>query len=282
MILITGAGGKTGRAVTAALAAKGEAVRALVRRETSADTVRRAGAREVVIGQMDHLDALTPAMRGIRAIYHICLNVSPHEFAYGEAVVRAARQAGVQRLVYHSVLRPHIAAMPHHWEKARVEEMLFASGLALTVLQPAAYMQNILAAWPAIVGEGMFRVPYPVATRLSLVDLEDVAQAAAIVLTQPGHDGALCELVGTAGLSQTEVATVLGRALDRPVRAVAETVEDWCARASGLTDGARETLIRMFDYYAAHGLAEIRTCWAGCSVARLRRWRSSLRGTVNR
>jgi hypothetical protein len=63
------------------------------------------------------------------------------------------------------------------------------------------------------------------------------------------------ELVGTAGLSQTEVATVLGRALDRPVRAVAETVEDWCARASGLTEDACETLIRMFDYYAAHGLA---------------------------
>lgn len=256
MILTTGAGGKTGRAVIAALAAKGEAVRALVRRETSADAVRRAGARETVTGRMDDIDALTDAMRGIRAIYHICPNVSPHEFAYGEAVASAARQAGVPRLVYHSVLRPHIAAMPHHWEKARVEEMLFASGLAFTVLQPAAYMQNILAAWPAIVGEGVFRVPYPAATRLSLVDLDDVAEAAAMVLTRPGHDGAVYELVGTSGLSQTDVATVLGRALDREVQAVAQSVEDWDARAraSGLNDHARETLIKMFSYYAAHGL----------------------------
>lgn len=256
MILVTGAGGKTGLAVIAALAAKGEAVRAFVRREASADTVRRAGAREVVVGLMDSVDALTQAMRGAHAIYHICPNVSPYEFAYGEAVASAAKRAGMLRFVYHSVLRPHIGAMPHHWEKARVEEMLFASGLQVTVLQPAAYMQNILAAWPVIVREGMFRVPYPAATRLSLVDLDDVAEAAAIVLTQPGHDGATYELVGTPGLSQMEVATVLGHALGREVRAVAETVEDWDARAqiSGLNDRARETLIRMFDYYSAHGL----------------------------
>ncbi len=56
--------------------------------------------------------------------------------------------------------------------------MLFASGLEITVLQPAAYMQNILAAWPAV-SEGVFRAPYPAGTRLSLVDLDDVAEAAA-------------------------------------------------------------------------------------------------------
>ena len=256
MILVTGASGKTGLAVIAALAAKDQAVRAFVRREASADTVRRAGAREVVVGLMDDADALTQAMRGARAVYHICPNMSPHEFAYGEAVVDAAKRAGLRRFVYHSVLRPHIAAMPHHWEKARVEEMLFASGLQVTVLQPSAYMQNILAAWPVIVREGVFRVPYPAATRLSLVDLGDVAEAAAVVLTQPGHDGAMYELVGTPGLSQTEVAAALGDVLGREVRAVAEAVGDWNARAkaSGLDDGARETLIRMFDYYAAHGL----------------------------
>jgi uncharacterized protein YbjT (DUF2867 family) len=256
MILITGAGGKTGRAVIAALAAKGEAVRAFVRREASADTARCAGAREVVVGQMDDADALTQATRDVRAIYHICPNVSPYEFAYGKTMISAAKRAGVPRFVYHSVLRPHIATMPHHWEKARVEEMLFASGLSFTVLQPAAYMQNILAAWPAIVGEGVFRVPYPTATRLSLVDLDDVAEAAATVLTQSGHDGATYELVGTPGLNQTEVAMVLGHALAREVRAVAETVEDWDARAqaAGLDDYARETLVKMFAYYAAHGL----------------------------
>ena len=61
----------------------------------------------------------------------------------------------------------------------------------------------------------MFRNPYPVETRLSLVDLDDVAEAAALVLTQDGHSGATYELVGTEPLSQTEVAAAIGAVLGR-------------------------------------------------------------------
>ena len=102
--------------------------------------------------------------------------------------------------------------MPHHWAKLRVEEMLLASGLDVTILQPTAYMQNILAGWPGIVADGVFWVPYPVETRLSLVDLQDVGAAAARVSTEPGHEGATYELVGTAPLSQ--IAS-LSRAMQR-------------------------------------------------------------------
>ena len=80
--------------------------------------------------------------------------------------------------------------MPHHWKKLRVEEMLFESRLPYTILQPATYMQNLLAYWCKIHEEGIFQLPYSVETRLSMVDLNDVAQAAAIVLTEPGHVGA--------------------------------------------------------------------------------------------
>ena len=155
------------------------------------------------------------------------------------------------------MLHPQIEAMPHHWQKMRVEEMLFAAGFELTILQPAAYMQNILGAWRGIVEDGVFRVPYPVATRLSLVDLDDVAEAAALVLTTNGHVGATYELVGTPPLSQTEIAATLGAALGRTVRAEAETVEAWeaRARAAGIGEHERATLAAMFRYYASHGLA---------------------------
>ena len=128
--------------------------------------------------------------------------------------------------------------MPHHWLKMRVEELLFASGLAFTILQPAAYMQNVLAHWDRIVGEGVYPVPYPVETRLSLVDLEDVAEAAAIVLTEPGHAGATYELAGPEALTQTEVANILGQQLGRTVHAQAVPLTDWehAARAAGLGD----------------------------------------------
>jgi NAD(P)H dehydrogenase (quinone) len=256
MILITGAAGKTGMAVIKALAERGAAVRALVRHADRSDAVAAQGAREIAVGTFEDAAALAAAVNGARAIYHICPNVSPHEVAYARAVIAAAKAAGVARFVYHSVLHPQIEAMPHHWAKLRVEEMLLASGLAVTILQPTAYMQNILAGWRSIVDDGVYRVPYPVSTRISLVDLRDVAEAAARVLAEDGHDGATYELAGTPALTQSEVAETLSLAIRRPVRAVAETVEAWetRARAAGMGDHRRETLAAMFRSYAAQGL----------------------------
>ncbi len=156
------------------------------------------------------------------------------ELFYAQCVVAAAKRCGVKRFVFHSVLHPQIAAMPHHWEKLRVEEMLFATDLDITILQPTAYMQNILGAWRGIIDDGIYRVPYPVETRLSLVDLDDVAEAAASVLTEPGHGGATYELVGTPPLSQIEVAETLSAAARSAVRA-----EDEAARRLGAA-GARQ------------------------------------------
>jgi uncharacterized protein YbjT (DUF2867 family) len=162
MILVTGAAGKTGRAVVRALAARGAPVRALARNPTHVGTLAALGATEVSLGGFDDAAALARAAAGVRAIYHICPNVSRDEVAYARAVAGAARAQGVRRFVYHSVLHPQIAAMPHHWAKMQAEEMLFASGLDVTVLQPTAYMQNLIAAWRSIVADGVFRVPYPV------------------------------------------------------------------------------------------------------------------------
>jgi len=125
------------------------------------------------------------------------------------------------------VLHPQTEKMPHHWRKLRVEELLLESGLPFTILQPAAYMQNIAAGWERIREAGVYRVPYPVATRISLVDLQDVAEVAAMVLLGDDHLGATYELVGTAPLSQVEVAQQLAAALGRPVRAEAISLDVW-------------------------------------------------------
>lgn len=255
MILVTGAAGKTGRAIVRALVARGAAVAVLVHREAHVPPLQALGAQRVHVGRMDDRSALMAAMQGVAAIYHLAPNVSPDEFLFGNTVAAAARDAGVTRLVFHSVLLPRIEAMPHHWEKARVEDMLAASGLRVTVLQPTAYMQNLLQAWPAIAKEGVYRVPYSVETRISLVDLDDVAIVAAKVLTEPGHEGATYELVGTKPPSQIEIAETLGRALGRKVRAESESVEAWKVRATGLGDYQRETLAKMFRYYDRHGLS---------------------------
>jgi NAD(P)H dehydrogenase (quinone) len=256
MILVTGAGGKTGKAVLKALVARGAAVRAFVRSSRHHAALAAIGVGDVVVGEMDDPKALSQALRGTKAVYHICPNVSPQELPFAKAVVAAAVTCGVRRFVYHSVLHPQIEAMPHHWAKLRVEEMLFGSGLDITILQPTAYMQNALAEWGGMVGNGVYRVPYPVDTKLSLVDLDDVAEAAALVLTQQVHSGATYELVGTPPISQTEFAETFGHALHKPVRAEAESTESWeqGARSAGMDDHQRETLIKMFQSYARDGL----------------------------
>jgi uncharacterized protein YbjT (DUF2867 family) len=264
MILVTGAAGKTGRAVIRALATRQVAIRALVRRPDQVPKVEGLGAGEVLVGDMGDLETMDQAVQGVRAIYHIPPNVSPDEFTIGQTVIAAAQAAGVERFVYHSVLHPQTEVMPHHWQKLRVEEHLFESSLPFTILQPAVYMQNLLAHWDQITGQGILPVPYSVETRLSLVDLEDVAEVASLVLTNPGHLGAIYELVGTEAVSQTEIAGVLSQHLGRPVHAKAISRDSWerQARATGLGDYQVETLIKMFRYYERYGF------WGNPSVLR--------------
>jgi uncharacterized protein YbjT (DUF2867 family) len=171
-------------------------------------------------------------------------------------MLESALVAGVQQVVYHSVLHPQTQSMPHHWNKLLVEERIFASGLPFTILQPTAYMQNLLAYWQTIRSSGRYTVPYPASTALSLVDLRDVAEAAARVLTEPGHIGAIYELVGTLPLTQAEVAARFSAHLGHAVTASEMEIGEWerQARAQGLREYAIQTLIKMFRYYAAYGL----------------------------
>jgi uncharacterized protein YbjT (DUF2867 family) len=230
-----------------------------VHRPQQAPAAIDAGAQDVVAGDMRDRavlgQALAPGRLAARAIYHICPNMSPDEVSIARAVLRAARAAGLQHVVYHSVLHPQTEAMPHHWQKLRVEEMLFEAGLPFTILQPAAYMQNLLAYWDQIVQQGAYAVPYATGTRLGMVDLDDVAEAAAIILTGEGHAGATYELAGADVLSPAEVAGILERQLARPVRARAVPLDEWerGARAAGLGEYQVETLLQMFRYYERHG-----------------------------
>jgi NAD(P)H dehydrogenase (quinone) len=255
MILVTGAAGKTGQAVIRALAARGEAIRALVHRPQQARVVKDLGAQQVIAGDMRSPGILAQAVQRARAIYHICPNMSPDESTIGQAILAAAQPAKVEHFVYHSVLHPQTEAMPHHWQKLRTEERLFESGLPFTILQPAAYMQNVLAHWDQILAQGLYPVPYAVETRLAMVDLEDAAEAAALVLTQDGHLGATYELVGPEVLSQLEVAAILGQELGRTVHPAVMSIQAWeiQARASGLGVTEIETLVKMFQYYERHG-----------------------------
>jgi len=255
MVLITGAGGKTGLEVIKALGEGKNAVRALVRRREHVDRVTAVGASEAAVGDMRDRTFMFGALDGIDKVYHICPNVSPEELSIGGLAIEAARHHRISHFVYHSVHHPQVETMPLHWMKMHVEEQLFESGLPFTILQPAPYMQNILAGWDNIVSRGIFSIPYDEGTRISMVDLQDVAQAAAIVLTGAGHEDAIYELCGPGELNQSEIATILSQKLGIDVRTEEIDRLDWerQSMARGLGSYQIETLMKMFDYYERFG-----------------------------
>jgi len=253
LILITGAGGKTGRSLVQALS-KVESICAFVHHEEHISVLKSLGAEKVIVGDMGDATAIRSGMRDVRAVYHICPNMSPDETVIGNLVISAARESGVEHFVYHSVLHPQVEKMTHHWQKMRVEEMIFESGLPFTILQPAPYMQNLLAGWKSIIAVGVLRVPYSVDSKFSFVDLEDIAEAAKIILTEPNHKNAIYELAGTLPMSHMEVAESFSRVLNRNILAEKEEIRDWRLRTKGMSEYAVENLVKMFEYYDQWGL----------------------------
>ena len=226
----------------------------MVHREEQVPVVKSRGAEKVIVGDMRDESWVGSAMQGIRAVYHICPNMSPEEVVIGSLVIGEARKAGVAHFVYHSVLHPQTEKMNHHWQKLRVEEMIFESGIPFTILQSAPYMQNLLAGWKSIVEEGVLRVPYSVHSKFSFTDLEDLAEAAGIVLSESNHKNAVYELAGTLPMSHVDVAEIMSRILVRDVKAKKEEIKDWRVRAKGMSEYAVKNLVRMFEYYDQWGL----------------------------
>lgn len=269
MILVTGASGKTGRAVVRALAESGQQVRALIHKPEQAEMLKALGAVETFVGEMLSENSMLEAARNVQGMYHICPNVNSDEIIIGAFAIKAAHFSRVDHFVFHSVIHPQTEAMPHHWKKLRVEELLLESGLDFTILQPAPYMQNILAYWSQITQERRYPIPYPVQTRLSMLDLDDLAAVAALVLTEPEkHRNAIYELAGTPPISQEEVAEVLSKFLGFKVQAEEVPLEAWenRARANRMDAYALDTLLSMFSYYARFGMSansNLLTCLLG-------------------
>jgi uncharacterized protein YbjT (DUF2867 family) len=191
VVAVLGGHGKTGRAVCAALAARGAEARAL--------------------GRADWTD-LTSAVAGCDAAYVIAPNLHPDEPAYVTEALAALREARVGRVVYHSVASPYAPQMPHHLGKAVAEDLVRRSGLSWTILQPGAYLQNLDLSGPV-------EVPYDVHAVFGFADLADVAAVAALVLTEDGHVGATYELASRTA-TVAELAAGAGvtatRTDDRP------------------------------------------------------------------
>ena len=249
MIVVTAAGGPTGTAVVRALWSRGEQVRAVVGTDRPHPELTALSV-DVATADLSVPAELEPLLVGARALYLIWPNFDPAEAVGATALLAAARRAGVPRVVYHSVLRPQARSMPHHAAKDRVEEALDASGLAWRVLQPCAYSANLDPALADAAATGGFRSAWGLEQAQSLVDLRDVAEAAAVLLTEEGLDGGTFEAAGPEALTAPRIAALLASRLGREVTAV-DAVPD--GPVPPPADYAAHCRRAMFDHYRAHG-----------------------------
>ncbi|MBZ9988899.1 NmrA family NAD(P)-binding protein [Mesorhizobium sp. BH1-1-5] len=229
-VLVTGATGRTGKAVIAALAARGARIRAMTRTLAAQDGLRAAGAHEIAVADLGDRSSLDSAVSGIGRLYHIGPRFNDREIALGANIIAAASDAGLRHFVLHSVFHSQCRTMIHHRQKLRLEEMLIESGLPYTILQPAMYMQNIALEWSKIEAEGIYERPYRTDLPMAMVDLADLAEAAAVVLTTERYIGGTYELVGGEPLSHADMAKVLTGLLGKPVQASRYAPTEWRRR----------------------------------------------------
>jgi len=221
-ILVTGATGNVGRNVVDQLVQRGASVRALVRNPAKADSVAHLAAGvDVVQGDLLDVDSLRSAFQGVSTLF--LLNaVVPDEFTQALVALNLAREAGVQHVVYLSVIASDVYLnVPHFAGKYGVERMIEALGFSATILRPAYFIDNDLTVKDVVLNYGVY--PMPIGLRgLAMIDVRDIGEIAAIELLR--RDAASeplplerINLVGPDTLGGNDVAAIWGEVLGRPV-----------------------------------------------------------------
>ena len=255
LLLLTGANGRTGRAVLAAMVKYAIPVRAFIRDPKQEAELLTLGAVECFVGDMQNADSIEAAMQGVAKLLHIGPPMHPDEVQISRTFVNAARAAELKHFIYYSVMHPLRRDVRHHSLKLDAEEILIGAGLPYTILQPSRYMQHLVPIWPKVMNEFIHAMPFSVDKRFNIVDLGDLAEACAVVASSSDHLYASYELAGPEALSQTDMAVVISEVLGRNIKAHAIPLEELAekARAAGANEDRVDQMLVMNRHYDDHG-----------------------------
>ncbi|WP_433538491.1 SDR family oxidoreductase [Micromonospora sp. CA-249363] len=196
---VTGATGRLGRLVIEHLLDAGVPAAEIAAVVRSPQKAADLAARGVEIRQADYDDpsTLPGAVAGVRRLLLISGDTPGQRVPQHTAVIDAARLAGVERLVYTSILKADTTTNPLAPEHKATEEVLAASGLSYTVLRNGWYTENYTDQLPQYLASGTI-LGATGGSKISAAPRTDYAAAAAAALTRDEDGNAVYELGGTA------------------------------------------------------------------------------------
>lgn len=214
-VLVTGATGDIGSKLVRSLQDSGADFRVMCRRQAQIEQFRSRGV-DAVHGDFDRPATLLDAMQDIGTLFLLTLP-GPSQRAHGRDAVDMAVRAGVQRIVHLGAQDADLdSPVPWAAAPAETDELVRASGLRWTLVQPTAFMQN-LAQSAATIKRGF--IPQTTGQGVAgWIDTGDIARVAHGVLTGNGHDGAAYVLTGPELLSIPDIAAIMTDVLRRRVR----------------------------------------------------------------
>ncbi|HSK57703.1 MAG TPA: NAD(P)H-binding protein [Actinomycetospora sp.] len=252
-VAVTGATGRLGGRVARRLAERGIAQRLAVR--TPERAPRLPGATAMAC-RYDRPDQVGRALAGVETVLMVSGSETPDRVEQHQTFIDAAADAGVARLVYVSFDGASPTATftlaRDHWA---TEEHLRASGLTAVVLRDNFYLDFL----PELVeADGVIRGPAGDG-RVAAVAQDDIADAAAAVLADPGpHDGRTYALTGREALTLAEAAAVIGRHQGRAVTFTDQSLaEAYASREGQAPDWQVDAWVSTYTAIAAGELAGV-------------------------
>lgn len=255
MIAITGANGQLGRFVIQSLLKRvpaGQLI-ALVRTPEKAEDLKEQGI-EVRQADYNRPETLAPALAGVDKLLLISGSEVGQRVPQHQAVIEAAREAGVKLLAYTSILKADRSPLALAGEHKVTEQMIAESGIPSVMLRNGWYTENYTAQAAGLVEMGMVAGAAGEG-RLATASRADYAEAAAVVLTSSeSQAGKVYELAGSSAFTLAEFAAELARQSGKAVEFAPMSREEFTGVLvqAGLPEGFAGALADA-ETHASHG-----------------------------
>ena len=255
-IVVTGATGQLGRLIVKHLLSRGVAPAEITAVGRNADRLADLAQSGVGTAVIDYNDpaTLAAAFAGADALMLVSGSEVGQRVSQHSNAITAAVAAGVSRIVYTSAPAADTSALILAPEHKATEEALHASGVAVTILRNGWYTENYASAVQQARENGVYLTSAGDG-RVASASREDYAEAAAVVLTTPGHENATYELAGDVAWTGTEMAAALTEVLERPVVFSSVSPEEHTAILTGAgLDGGTVGFVVALDGNTRDGL----------------------------